>query len=95
MNSLKKEVVGFKKITFSINQTKHMINVKKCKSILSKFRGLMFNPNSTNILFIFKKNQKKSIFFPNPLDKYPPFVVKSNCWDGVVSQGHFSTLLVL
>ena len=47
---------------------KRTIKVKVCKSIWSKFSGLMFRKNSPPLLFVFKKEQTLSIhsFFCKP-----------------------------
>ncbi len=46
---------------YFINGKKKKINVKPCRSIWSKFSGLMFKSNSEPLLFIFKKNKTLSI----------------------------------
>jgi len=66
--SSSKNKSGFKTITVFINNRKHVIDVKLCKSILSKFRGLMFKKNSPPLLFAFSKEKTLSIhsFFCKP-----------------------------
>jgi uncharacterized membrane protein (UPF0127 family) len=56
------------KFDYSENKKKKTINVKICKSIWSKFSGLMFKKNSPPLLFVFNKEKKFSIhsFFCNP-----------------------------
>jgi uncharacterized membrane protein (UPF0127 family) len=63
-----KKIIGFKDITFSINGKKYTLNVRPCKTLLSKFRGLMFNSNPLNLLFMFNKEKTLSIhsFFCKP-----------------------------
>jgi uncharacterized membrane protein (UPF0127 family) len=49
---------------------KRTLKVKFCKSIWSKFSGLMFRKNSPPLLFVFKKEQTLSIhsLFCEPFD---------------------------
>lgn len=49
---------------------KRTIKVKICKSIWSKFSGLMFRKNSPPLLFVFRKEQTLSIhsFFCKPFE---------------------------
>ena len=51
----------FTKITYFIDGKKKVVNGKICKSIWSKFSGLMFRKNSPPLLFVFGKNKKISI----------------------------------
>jgi uncharacterized membrane protein (UPF0127 family) len=49
------------KFTYFEGKTKKSIQVKECKSIWSKFSGLMFRKNSPPLLFIFNKEKNLSI----------------------------------
>ncbi len=55
-------------ITYYEGKKKKVIPVKVCKTIWSKFSGLMFRKNSSPLLFVFKKEQTLSIhsFFCKP-----------------------------
>jgi uncharacterized membrane protein (UPF0127 family) len=57
-----------KEFEFYIKEKKIKLRVKICKSILSKFLGLMFKIKSKSLLFIFNKEKKLSIhsFFCQP-----------------------------
>lgn len=50
-----------KKFTFLVGKKKVSIKVKECKSIWSKFSGLMFRTKSKPLLFVFGKEKKLSI----------------------------------
>ena len=54
--------------TYYRGKKKFSIKVKPCKSIWSKFSGLMFRKSSPPLLFVFKKNQNLLIhsFFCKP-----------------------------
>ena len=54
--------------TYYEGKKKKTIQVKVCKTIWSKFSGLMFRKNSPPLLFVFKKEQTLSIhsFFCKP-----------------------------
>lgn len=54
--------------TYYLNNKKQSIRVKECRSIWSKFSGLMFKKNSPPLLFIFNKEKTLSIhsFFCKP-----------------------------
>ncbi|MFA4960153.1 MAG: hypothetical protein WC548_00650 [Candidatus Pacearchaeota archaeon] len=57
-----------KKITYYSNGKKFSINAKICKSLWSKFSGLMFRKKNPPLFFVFNKNKKLSIhsFFCKP-----------------------------
>ena len=57
-----------KNFNFQLKEKEQKIKVKECKTLYSKFRGLMFKRNSLPLLFIFKKPVKISIhsFFCRP-----------------------------
>ena len=50
-----------KEFEYYDDREKRKINVKICKSIWSKFLGLMFRKNSCPLLFVFNKDKKLSI----------------------------------
>lgn len=54
--------------SYSINKENHTILVEECKSIWSKFSGLMFKKSSPPLLFIFNKEKMLTIhsFFCKP-----------------------------
>ena len=43
------------KFNFKYKNINYNLEVEECKTIFSKFRGLMFNSNSIPLLFIFNK----------------------------------------
>ena len=53
---------------YFINKKKKKIKVRVCKSLQSKFLGLMFKSKSQPLLFVFNKNKRLSIhsFFCKP-----------------------------
>jgi hypothetical protein len=53
---------------FKLKNIKFILEVKECKSIWSKFLGLMFKKESPCLLFIFNKDKKLCIhsFFCKP-----------------------------
>ena len=57
-----------KTFTYYDNKKKIEIKVRPCKTILSKFRGLMFRKTSPPLLFIFNKEKQLTIhsFFCKP-----------------------------
>ena len=56
------------KFTFYSKKKEFILNVKECKTIWSKFSGLMFRKTSPPLLFIFSKEKNLSIhsFFCKP-----------------------------
>lgn len=57
-----------KDFNFQLKEKEQKIKVKECKTLYSKFKGLMFKKDSLPLLFIFKKPVKISIhsFFCKP-----------------------------
>ncbi len=49
------------KFSFIFKGKREILNVKECKNIFSRGRGLMFRKNSKPLLFIFKKPVRLSI----------------------------------
>jgi uncharacterized membrane protein (UPF0127 family) len=62
------ERMKLQKITYTLNGRKHSLHAKLCKSLSSKFFGLMFRRESTPLLFVFNKEKNLSIhsFFCRP-----------------------------
>jgi uncharacterized membrane protein (UPF0127 family) len=56
------------KFKFNYKGKKYELDVKECKNIFSKSRGLMFKKNSKPLLFIFNNSKKRGIhsFFCKP-----------------------------
>lgn len=57
-----------KKFAYNEKGKEKIIEVRVCRSLLSKFLGLMFRKKSPALLFVFKKSKKLSIhsFFCKP-----------------------------
>ena len=57
-----------KNFNFQLKEKEQKIKIRECKTLYSKFIGLMFKKNSPPLLFIFKKPVKISIhsFFCKP-----------------------------
>ncbi len=49
------------KFKFNYKGKDFEIDVKECKNVFSKARGLMFKNNSKPLLFVFRKSEKRSI----------------------------------
>ena len=65
---MSKDIKTKMKFKFNYKDRDFELEVRKCKNVLSKTRGLMFKKNSKPLLFVFKKLIKQSIhsFFCQP-----------------------------